>query len=255
MRNTQSSFFKKIQPSPFPRIRLPAKLDNFEWQKSLWALQGYFVITNENSPFEWVGSVGAYPCIINLIHATDDSGKKVAACTHLSREEPDSVKKILESMNAKNILSVAFFSGCTTSSDPYVQALFKAYEEMGVQKKSISFSLGQHATQAALNVKSGETTLHPIFFPENAGRTDIFECDGLNKYPGLILDGTNPSDVIKIETLARNLASEFETGKRSVNDLKLYGSTASFIKKIAVLDDDPQSRALKLRIKTTGMYL
>lgn len=131
--------------------------DDFDWKKSLCAFQGKFVITNESSPFEWVGSDSALPCIIILVHGQNDDGKKVAVCGHLSEaESPYSFNVMLYKAEIKDILSIYLVSGDSDESAEFSQTLLSIIIE-NWNNKIIKF-LGHGITQIALNVKSGKIT-------------------------------------------------------------------------------------------------
>lgn len=243
MRLSQAFFSKKIQPACFPRLKLPTKIGDFEWQKSIYASQGHLVITDQHSPFEWVGSVGAYPCVINLIHAVNSSGEKIAACAHLSRQSSNTIRQMLKLINAQNILSVSLFSGFTSLSDPYVKDLFNAYEKEGISRKHISFKQGE--TQAALNVNTGKIILDPVFSVQNSGKNSVFDSCGNIYCLKPSIDTRNPRDTEKLIYLIKTIKSDVESGLRPLSDMYLLGSVQRFNRKIVVLDDDPISNSLK----------
>jgi hypothetical protein len=90
----------------------------FNWKKDLYALQGKIAITDESSYFEWVGSNGAGPCSIMLVHGINKSGQKVAVCGHLSAEKsPYSLDLMLRIAGINVILSAHLVIGYTRKEE------------------------------------------------------------------------------------------------------------------------------------------
>jgi hypothetical protein len=201
------------------------KIGNFAWEKALCAPQGFFVVTDETTPFEWVGSYGAYPCIIMLIHAAHSSRKKVAACAHLSAmQSPLSVEKILLRKAINTVLSVHLVSGFTALHDQQMQDLRRLLQQQGVNTKRISY---QNVTQAALNVKTGEITYDPVFTVQNTGkRPHIFSDDPLVQ---LTIDARNPAHA---EKLRRDIATASQEIEKSDCPLSAFSGSVSMLMKI-----------------------
>lgn len=157
--------------SIFSRMHQAAKSTNFDQKKALYALQGKFVITDENQHFEWVGSDSAGPCIIILIHGIDKNGVKVATCGHLSAAEtPYSVNHMLYHSKIDKITSAYLISGETQENDDTVQLLLRIFAERGFH--DVQLNLGNHIKQGAINVKTGDMTNDVAFRMENAGELD-----------------------------------------------------------------------------------
>lgn len=71
--------------------RVPTAVE-FEKTKALCALQGTMVITDETSPFKWVGSNDAETCIIILVHNGDSCrGRLVRLFKNKAQKAPDTI--------------------------------------------------------------------------------------------------------------------------------------------------------------------
>jgi len=207
----------------------------FDYKKALCALPGKIVITDEDSPFEWVGSNNASTCIIILIHGTNWLDKNVAVCGHLSEaESPSSLHHMLSLSGIINILSVYLVSGETKKEDNVSQILLTILRDKKVE--NLQLSLGEKMTEAAINVKTGEITYQAAMVLENTGdesfindphnylmsytEQGIHNIKFSNKqkdslYGGVSLyrekpmltlgvDGRNPNNTVRIQSLLEN---------------------------------------------------
>lgn len=186
----------------------------FEKTKALCALQGTMVITDEKSPFEWVGSNDAETCIIILIHGINTSGQKIAACGHLSvSESPLSIRSMLDLMQPCSILSAHLISGKTTRDSDIVGQLLQILAERSISQY---LSLGEKKRQAAMHVASGAINYDVSFSAQNSGITDIDRyrqtyfptavrnlCIPVNDRPmlKLTIDGRKEEDIRRINFL------------------------------------------------------
>ncbi len=149
-----------------------SETESFNWKKALFALQGKIAVTDESSHFEWIGSNGAGPCIIMLVHGVNESGQKVAVCGHLSAaESPYSLNLMLGIAGIKDILSAYLVSGYTTKEDAASQLLLDILKKRGVENPTLS--LGQGVTEIAINVRTGKVSYEVTFTPQNAGEEDL----------------------------------------------------------------------------------
>jgi hypothetical protein len=204
--------------------------NRFDPRKALFALQGRMVITDDASPFEWVGSNGAGSCVIILIHAIDDRGNRVAACGHLSAtDSPHSILLMLNLMDAKTILTVHLVSGQSTEEDEISKGLFSILDEIELKQENRHLSLGKvwgnNSAQAALNVQTGEVIYDNFSLKiQNAGEngpdsllifsmsvmtTAIISANtNIPNYLILSIDGRKESDVKRIEELLKAVEME-----------------------------------------------
>jgi len=201
----------------------------FDMKKTLCALQNRVVITSESSPFKWVGSYGAGPCILILIQGKNNLGEKIAVCAHYSAGNVEENLDIIFKLSGiKKPTSVYLVSGQSSEQNPAPQALLNFFiYHYGVQPEC---SLGKGVSDAALNVETGEITYKPSFSFENAGeRPDEIQltdeilsemestpsCSLLLK---LSIDGRNKKDVEHIQNLLRTPTSLPFQGQNNSSD-------------------------------------
>ena len=181
----------------------------FHYQQALEALQGKIVITDEDSPFKWVGSSDAGSCIIIMLHAIDDRDKKIALCGHLSPMESPSTS--LDAMfiysEIKTIKAVYLISADTKETNPTVQELLTNLAKRGVLQPQLL--LGHGVSKAAIHVETGDIEYNPLFTYQNSGHinTQNFLIKTLllgSSYRNLVINHTAQRQALELSIDGRN---------------------------------------------------
>ncbi|TAL64076.1 MAG: hypothetical protein EPN84_04155 [Legionella sp.] len=199
------------------------KNTNFDREKALYATEGRLVVTDQLSPFEWVGSQCANRGIIIVIYGTNEDGRKVAVCGHLKTESHYSINAMLSIAGITDISSVFLISAIIKEEDALAQPLLELLKEKGVE--NLTLSLGKGVSQIAINVRTGQVSYEATFLLANAGVKKLGDYNSWSyfytepegpSFLELSMDGRKAEHVSKVSMLlkacqAPSLDEEFQS--------------------------------------------
>ena len=205
----------------FKSDELNDELTVFDPKKALYAPAGMFVVTDEKSIFEWVGSDAALSHVIVVARGENSEGQQVAVCGNFMKNNaPGSLTFMFRAADLIRDISVFLVSCQITEAQLFSLMLRDELGVLGVENPRLL--MGGNDDKIAINVRTGEIAYDVAFAPANAGKPSYGECVSgaqrqldrwllystdaspsscQRKLIELVVDGRNPRDVAKVTKL------------------------------------------------------